>query len=314
MIESNWVNFKAVKAAVTMEMVLERYQVNWLRQSNDELRGRCPIHKGEGQDTFHANLNKNAFQCFSCKAHGNVLDFVAAMEQCSIRQAAEKLQEWFLGSEGMIANRPSQAAQGVRQSRGEAGEKNAPLSFELKGVDHTHPYLATRGISRETAESFGVGFFAGRGSMHGRIVIPIHNETGLLVAYAGRSLEDGEEKYKLPSGFHKSHVVYNLHRVKEQQAVVLVEGFFGCMKVMQAGFAAAALMGSSLAPKQEELLGSTFARIRLLFDGDDAGTRVTEECLSKLGRKVWVNALTLKDGQQPDKLSEEELTRLLEEK
>src|ERR1700747_2085226 len=92
--QDKWVDFKAVKSAVTMEMLLGHYQVNWLRKSRDELRGRCPIHQGEGQSTFHVSVAKNAFHCFSCKARGNVLDFVAAMEKCSVRGAALKIAEW----------------------------------------------------------------------------------------------------------------------------------------------------------------------------------------------------------------------------
>ena len=93
--EKNWVDFKAVKSAVSMQQLLDRYQINWLRKSGGELRGRCPIHKGDGQDAFHVNVSKNAFNCFSCHARGNVLDFVAAMEKCSVRDAALKLQDWY---------------------------------------------------------------------------------------------------------------------------------------------------------------------------------------------------------------------------
>src|ERR1700674_5012431 len=82
--EKTWVDFRLVKQQVTIVMVLDHYGVNWLRKKGDELRGRCPIHKGEGDRTFHANPVKGAFKCFSCKAKGNVLDFVAAMEQCSV--------------------------------------------------------------------------------------------------------------------------------------------------------------------------------------------------------------------------------------
>lgn len=90
-----WVDFNAVKAAVSIEMVLSRYGVDWLRKNPGcELRGRCPIHGGSG-DSFHANTNKNNFQCFSCQAKGNVLDFVAAKEKCSVRDAGLKLQDWF---------------------------------------------------------------------------------------------------------------------------------------------------------------------------------------------------------------------------
>jgi DNA primase len=95
---AEWVDFKAVKAAVTMQMVLDRFGTKNLTKSGDELRGPCPIHKGsKGNKNFTVNIRKNAFKCFSesCGARGNVLDFVAAMENCSVRDAALKLQDWF---------------------------------------------------------------------------------------------------------------------------------------------------------------------------------------------------------------------------
>src|SRR5258708_39399209 len=100
--QNSFGDFRAVKAAVTISMALDHCGVNWLRKKGDELRGRCPIHKGEGTDTFHANLVKNAFQCFSCKARGNVLDFVAAMEQCTVKDAAVKLADWFSINESKV--------------------------------------------------------------------------------------------------------------------------------------------------------------------------------------------------------------------
>ena len=66
MSQKRWVDFRAVKAAVSMPMALEHYGVNWLRKSGDSLRGRCPIHEGEGDRTFHVSLTKDAFNCFSC--------------------------------------------------------------------------------------------------------------------------------------------------------------------------------------------------------------------------------------------------------
>lgn len=95
---AEWVDFKEVKAAVDMQMVLDHYGVKGLSNGGDELRGRCPIHKGSDKSkNFTVNLHKNAFKCFSskCKAAGNVLDFVAAMEGCNVREAALKLAEWF---------------------------------------------------------------------------------------------------------------------------------------------------------------------------------------------------------------------------
>src|SRR5579871_503700 len=306
--QDNWVDFKAVKAAVTMEMILARYGVNWLGKKKDGLHGRCPIHQGEGPDTFHVSLAKNAFHCFSCKARGNVLDFVAAMEKCSVRDAGLKIQKWFSISTAAAAGNAKQKP----ESRGveESPAINKPLTFQLTGIDSEHEYLKARGITPETARTFGVGYFAGKGSMSGRVVIPIHNERGELVAYAGRAIDDSEPRYKLPAGFHKSLELFNLHRVDEPE-VILVEGFFDCMKVHQAGFAAVALMGCSISEAQEQLLAAKCERVIIMLDGDEPGQQATVECLTRLGHMMWVRAANVPEGKQPDQLSGEELLRLL---
>jgi hypothetical protein len=94
--EGEWVDFRAVKAAVTIDVVLDRYGVV-LKKSGNELRGKCPIHRGSNNKHFTANISKNVFKCFfaQCGTHGNVLNFVAAMEHCSVREAAVKLKDWF---------------------------------------------------------------------------------------------------------------------------------------------------------------------------------------------------------------------------
>jgi DNA primase len=88
--EGEWVDFRIIKAAVTMQMVLDRYSIT-LKKSGHELRGKCPIHRGSNNKHFTANVSKNVFKCFfeQCAAHGNVLDFVAAMEQCSPGRSRE---------------------------------------------------------------------------------------------------------------------------------------------------------------------------------------------------------------------------------
>ena len=94
--ETEWVDFRTIKAAVTMQMVLDHYGIT-LKLSGQELRGKCPIHRGSNNKHFTANVSKNVFKCFFADggAHGNVLDFVAAMERCSVRDAAVKLKDWF---------------------------------------------------------------------------------------------------------------------------------------------------------------------------------------------------------------------------
>ena len=91
----------------------------------------------------------------------------------------------------------------------------------------------------------------------------------------------------------------------------VVEGFFGCMWLHQAGIPSVALLGSALSAEQEELLTEHFERVVLLFDGDDAGRSATEDCLERLSRRVFVKAVDLEEGKQPDDLTAEDLRKLI---
>jgi DNA primase len=312
----DWVDFRAVKQAVSMQMVLDHYNINWLRKTRDELRGHCPIHKGDSERTFHVNLSKGAFNCFSCKARGNVLDLVAAMEQCSVRDAALKLQEWFAVGESKSQESPAPAkVEQPDEDTKPLGPINPPLPFQLR-VDPGQAYGLDRGVSRETLEYFGAGMCISKGTFAGRFVIPLHNASGELVGYAGRSVDDRAPKYLFPSaekGFQKRRLLFNLHRVLEESAnlAVLVEGFFDCFKVRQAGYPSISLLGSSLSKEQEELICNHFKKVVLLFDGDDAGRAATDDCLQRLGRRLWVQAISLPDSVQPDQLSTEEIQTML---
>jgi DNA primase len=313
----DWVDFRVIKAAVSMQMLVEHYDLRELRKSKDELRGRCPIHKGDGERTFHINLSKTAFQCFSCKAKGNVLDFVAAMESCSVRDAALKLQAWFAVGESQVVSMPLLSErQETASQTAPTGRINPPLPFQLR-VDSGHDYGLGRGLTKETLERFGAGLCASKGTFSGRFVIPLHNEKGELVGYAGRSLDDSEPRYLFPSnekGFYKSHLLFNLHRALEDNEtsfVAIVEGLFSPMKLWQAGIASVSLLGSSLSEAQEDLICRHFNRVVLLFDGDDAGRACTNDCAIRLSRRAWVRAISLPDGCQPDQLSKEEILRVL---
>jgi DNA primase len=314
----SWVDFRALKEAVSLEMVLRRYHIPRLRRRRGQLVGRCPIHRGQRDDSFRASLSKNAFHCFACQASGNVLDFVAAMEKCSLREAALRLQEWFGGS--ATAAPPSLA----RQAQQEVGERqlvrkkkgfNPPLHFALKGLDPTHPYLAQRGIDRATAVAFGVGFFAGPGLLSGRIAIPIRNRRGEIVAYAGRALDGELPKYKLPAGFRKGLELFNLHRAAAigGKTVVLVEGYFDCMRVHQAGFqSVVALMGSSLSAAQQTALLQHFERVILMLDGDAVGRAAAQAVAASLSERCAVGVACVPDGAQPDQMSSSAIRALLE--
>ena len=334
-----WVNFEEIKRTVTLQMVLDRYGFKLRRVGVGSLRGKCPLptHSSkESKESFTATFSKGAGGAWACQSQscvaarggrrgGNALDFVAVMEGCSVREAALKLQQWF--SVPASNPKPSPARQeppaaAVQEPKkqlvskenraGESDGPNKPLGFALKGIDPGHPYLAARGISRETAEAFGVGFFPGKGSMAGRCVIPIADRGGELVAYAGRSIDNTEPRYKFPAGFRKSRELFNLHRVKGELRVVVVEGFFDCMKVSQAGYPCVALMGSALSGTQDDLIAEYFAEVVLMLDGDEAGRRATDEICDRLQNIVFrVATVELGAGVQPDQLSSEEISRML---
>lgn len=343
MSSKDWVSFDEIKKTVTLEMVLNRYGLQLRRAGEAVLRGKCPLpsHSSEeSKESFIATLNKGTSGAWSChstscaaarggRKGGNVLDFVAAMERCPIREAAIKLQSWFLAPAAGLQHAPTGNGGAGKTGEGEGraelvserkngagetaegNEPNKPLSFALKSVDPAHAYLTERGITEETARMFGVGFFSGKGSMAGRVVFPIKNRKGELVGYAGRAIDGTEPRYKFPAGFRKGLELWNVSEVTGMSGV-LVEGFFDCMKVWQAGYVAIALMGSMMTEEQEDAIAEQFAEVVVMLDGDEAGRKGTEEITDRLQRRVFrVMAINLPEGVQPDQLSEGELEALL---
>ena len=306
---ANWIEFAAIKRGVPLAAVLEYYRIGGLRRSGqNQLRGRCPLHGGEGQETFHVNTAEQVFHCFSCGAGGSVLDLVAAVEGCGLREAAEKLSGWEMP--GNVA--PSEKATVTKKTK-----SVPPLTFRLRGVDARHPYLTSRGIREATAREFGIGFYSGPGLMNRRLVIPLDDEVGQLVGYSGRSLDGSEPRYRFPAGFAKSQVLFNLHRATatRQSTVIVVEGFFDCLKVYQAGFGSVvALMGSALYESQRRLLLQHFRRVILMLDGDAPGRRAAAVVSARLSTDCPVRIVQLGENRQPDQLSEQELRQLLEGK
>ena len=307
---SDWVSFAEIKSRVTLTELLRSYGVDWLRRSGpQQYRGRCPIHQGQGTEAFHANLVRDVFHCLACGAGGNVLDFVAEMEGCSVREAALRLQ----GSRGHCPVRVPASGAGREKLVTKKREVNPPLGFSLN-VDGAHPYLARRGMDPTTVGHFGVGYYGARGLMSGRIVIPIHDDQGRLVAYCGRAVDGAAPRYRFPAGFQKSQVVFNYHRARAvgDDPVIVVEGFFDCMRVHEAGFpCVVALMGARLSAAQKALLASQFSRVVLLLDGDQTGCHATVQIARDLRLVCVVTEVLLPPDQQPDQMTAHQIRQTL---
>lgn len=336
------VDFRAIRESVTMEEVLRHYGLlEKMKPSGDSLSGCCPIHKGTNPTQFRVSLTKNLWNCFSeCKHGGNVLDFIARMEDVSAFGAAQKAIEWFkLDPERVYAEstpapaetpgsrdapktpttpaKPAQRPAPTAEPKVEGTVPNPPLKFRLDKLQREHPYLTERGLTLETLVDFGVGYCS-KGMMADRIAIPIHNPEGQPVAYAGRFVGDppeGTPKYKLPPGFRKSLELFNLDRARQEAAdkpLIVVEGFFDAMKLHQLGHRkVVALMGSSLSTAQEELIRRNTrpsSHIVVMLDEDAAGRAARDDIAARLAKVAFVRTHVFeKEDQQPEHLTAEQL-------
>jgi DNA primase len=343
--KSPFVDFKAVKAAITMEQVLTHYGLmDKFKRGKDSLNGPCPIHGGSNPTQFRVSISKNIWNCFSeCQHGGNVLDFIAKMEDVSIHAAALKAIQWFnLDTEAMSADRepveqpdegedatpatkpaPKPATRKVTAPPSqEKSAPNTPLKFRLDKLDRSHPYLAERKLSEETIIDFGIGH-CGKGMMEGRVVIPIHNEKGEVMAYAGRFPGEPPEdtpKYKLPPGFRKSQELFNIDRaIKESpdKPLLIVEGFFDCMKIHDHGYKkVVALMGSSMSATQEEAIRrhtNNGSQVIVMLDENEAGIAGREDIALRLSKFCFVRVIQFeKPDTEPEHLSDNELADIVE--
>jgi DNA primase len=250
----NWIDFKALRSSLDFERVLKHYGVE-VKRKGKQHHGYCPLpnHNGKkNSPSFSANLERGIFQCFGCGAKGNILEFAALMEKAdpkdgaALREVALKLQQEFSPELGTAPTQPKPrppAKTSVPVTTDAAAESppvvNAPLDFELQGLDATHPYLLGRGFTPDTIKRFGLGFCS-RGMLKDRIAIPLHDSTGLLVGYAGRVVDDeaiseDNPRYRFPGErerdgkifeFRKTQFLYNGYRIKAPvDDLIVVEGF-----------------------------------------------------------------------------------------
>ena len=346
MAKTAFVDFKAVKAAITMEQVLQHYGLlNQFKRGTDSLNGPCPIHKGSNPTQFRVSISKNIWNCFSeCKHGGNVLDFIEKMENVSIHAAALKAIEWFnLDPEAMAASNgkdkssetrapapapkatatPASLPKPAPTPAPENSAPNTPLKFRLDKLERQHPYLTEqRGLTPETIMDFGIGFCS-KGMMADRIAIPIHNVKGEVVAYAGRFPgEPGEDtpKYKLPAGFRKSQELFNIDRAIKEPAdlsLIIVEGFFDAMKLHQHGCRkVVALMGSTLSAAQEGLIRqhtNSDSHVIVMLDENEAGQAGREDIACRLSKFCFVRVHQFdQPDMEPEHLTAEQVHQFME--
>lgn len=341
-----YIDFAYVKANADFPAILAHYGITLPPRSQKSVKVPCLFHDDD-HPSLSINLAKQVFHCFGCGAEGDVIEFVRLAEHLEgdPRRAAARVAE-LSGSalasgdrqtrrkeperapkkprearEGTDPGKPPSPAPRAAERPPQAPEApvNPPLRFRLT-LEPDHPYLRARGFPPDLARTYGLGL-ATRGLLAGRIAIPIHSERGELIAYAGRfpaaqGWPEGEDKYKLPDGFKKRHVLFNLSRVLARTApprhIVLVEGYFGALWLDHQGYDAVALMGSRISPEQLGLLAQVGTdRLTVLLDGDAPGREAVGELVPLLARSFFVRDVVLAPDEEPDRLDAVRLRTLL---
>jgi DNA primase len=314
-----------------------------LKKSGRNYMGLCPFH-GEKTPSFTVNQERQIFHCFGCGEGGNVIGFIMKREGLSFPEAVR-----FLASRRGISlpeyapGRPEE--KGLKERLLEANAAAAGL-FKANllgpGGRQALAYLERRGISSATREEFGIGWAvpgrdvlcreltrkgfgeqevlkAGLSSQRdtggvidrfrGRVVFPIHDVAGRVVAFGGRLLAEGEPKYlnspETPL-YHKSNVLYGLHRAKEpirrEGVGIIVEGYFDLITAAQAGVAnLVATSGTALTEGHAALMRRFAERWVVVFDGDAAGIRAAKRSLEVfVTHGLFARGVLLPDGADPD--------------
>ena len=336
-----FVDFKEVKARVKFVPLLERYDImRTLKHTGDRLSGPCPIHRGTNPTQFRVSISKNCFNCFgTCGRGGNVIDFVAMYVGLPFRDAALLLQEQFMPDKANAKVAESAPPPNPRQlsfpeadppnvgpgandtsNDDEAGE-NPPLSFELKSLKADHPYLAERGLTEATIQSYGIGYCS-RGCLRGYVAIPIRNRENKLVAYFGRwpgNPPEDKPEYRFPKDFRKEFELFNIHKAVEEHRsnpLLVVTSAFDCLHLVQLGYPrTVALLDTSLSKRQEVIIRDavgTLGFVYLFPNANDAGRKGAAEAASRLCKSCLVRVIDIAEyRKRPGHLERHEIEALL---
>ncbi len=336
-----------IRDRVALSSVVGR-RVRLIRKGREH-SGLCPFHN-EKTPSFTVSDDKGFFHCFGCGAHGDVIGFVMKSEGLAFREAVERLSAE--AGIAMPVERPEEREREQRsQSLGEVVELATRFyeqQLRASGGRAALDYLRGRGLDDKTIARFRLGYAPaasgalkaalakasvpedrmiaagllkkpedGRDSfdyLRDRVVFPIFDRRGRVIAFGGRIMGDGQPKYlNSPETelFHKGRSLYGLHLAREAAhkagEVVVVEGYMDVIAMAEAGLAhAVAPLGTALTEEQIQELWKLAPEPILCFDGDAAGQRAAARAadrvlpLLKPGRSV--RFVQLPPGDDPDSL------------
>jgi DNA primase len=314
-----------------------------LKKAGREFKACCPFH-GEKTPSFTVSPTKQFYHCFGCGAHGTAVGFLMDYEHMSFPEAVEELAS-LAGLEV-----PKEAGEAPDRRHDLYGILEASATFfreQLKSHPPAVDYLKRRGLTGETAARFGLGYapeawdglirrlgtggdamgrLAAAGLVieregggwydrfRGRVMFPIRDARGRVIAFGGRVLGDGEPKYlnspETPL-FHKGRELYGLYEARQAlrdiPRLMVVEGYMDAIGLHQAGLPwAVATLGTATTLEHLDRLFRITDEVVFCFDGDRAGRqaawRALENALPALHDGRQIRFLFLPEGEDPDSL------------
>ncbi len=309
------------------------------KRSGQNLFGLCPFHS-EKTPSFSVSPAKQIYHCFGCGKGGSVINFIMEIERLSFPEAVE-----FLARRAGMAV-PEQNAdpnRGRRERLLNLNREAARFFYSQLSTNEGQAaldYMSRRQISPRVAKNFGLGFapdgwegltramkdkgyterelvLAGlaksgkRGGVYdafrNRLMFPVIDVRGNVVAFSGRILGDGEPKYlNSPDTpvFSKSHNLFGLNLAKKSKAgyIILVEGNIDVVSLHQAGFdSAVASLGTSLTGEQARLLSRYTKEAVICYDADTAGRKAAQRAIPMLEKlELTVRVVTVPGAKDPD--------------
>lgn len=320
-----------------------------LKKAGANYRALCPFHE-EKTPSFNVNPQRGIFHCFGCGEGGNAITFVMKYEGVSFPEAVRLLADSmgivietkpgrdegdiekvyqamekaaaFYHKRLMAADRASDAARYL-EKRGVSPEmvETFRLGYAPEGWDTLYRYLRKAGFDQRILEKAGLckqGTAGPIDRFRGRLMFPICNMGGKVIAFGGRLIESGdggeEGRFKGPKYlnspetpiYHKSRVLYGLHlaqgMARREDLIVLVEGYMDVIALRSAGVEnCAAVSGVAFTPKQAEAVGRICSNVVVLFDADAAGVEAARKSVGiLLDQGLKVRALSLEGAKDPD--------------
>jgi DNA primase len=332
---------REIQAKVDLLAYVSQYVT--LRKRGREYVGLCPFHS-EKTPSFSLNAEKAVWHCYGCNAGGDLITFVKRYENVDFPDAIR-----MLATRAGIELRESQDFKRRRSEREAIYEANAVaktyFTDSLRKNSEARDYVKQRGLTDATCEKFGVGYapdsweglvdaltraqidlqLAVRGGLismrqresgyidffRRRLMLPVFNLTGEVIAFGGRALGDDQPKYlntRNTSVYTKGQHVYGLHIARRaaaaHDALIVVEGYLDCLALQQAGFGnAVASLGTAFTIEQARELHRVANNLYLCFDGDAAGQAATTRSIDMLKEEgLEVRVVRLPEGRDPDSI------------